>query len=161
VGPAGTRVETFTSVDRPHATSSLPTMSPSVVETSIPEAATEDPQSPGKPTQVTADKACRCTMLMSTPQNSRLLSDFEEHLDDLLRQMIAHEASADIGSPCSCNNGIRTTQCRDCTQYRSSCSKCFLEAHRCMPFHWAYVWDDDLGFFERKDFSALGGTIFL
>lgn len=30
-----------------------------------------------------------------------------------------------------------------------------------MPFHWAYVWDDKLGFFERKDFSAIGGTIYL
>ena len=52
-------------------------------------------------------------------------------------------------------------QCRDCFQYQSSCSDCFLKAHKCLPFHWAHVWDTQLGFFERKDFSALGGVIYL
>ena len=52
-------------------------------------------------------------------------------------------------------------QCHDCTQYQSSCTECFVKAHRYMPLHWAYVWDDKCGFFEWRDLSTIGGTIFL
>lgn len=94
-------------------------------------------------------------------KNSQLLEDFEGFFDSLLERIIESAADADIGSPCSCNGGIRTTQCHDCLQYRASCPECFIRAHQNNPFHWAEVWDAERGFFVKHDISALGATVSL
>ena len=99
--------------------------------------------------------------LTSIYQNSRLLEDFEDHFNDLLQLIIEHNADDDLGSPCSCGNGIRTTQCHDCTQYQITCTGCFVRGHQTNPFHWAEVWDLDRGFFVRRDISTLGAVIYL
>lgn len=89
------------------------------------------------------------------PQTSQQLREFKEAMPRLSRSILKHEVDGSIGFPCHCGQGIRSTQCNDCTGYRSSCTECFLTAHRQIPFHWARVWDDKKGFFVRRDISTL------
>ncbi|THU99408.1 hypothetical protein K435DRAFT_659064, partial [Dendrothele bispora CBS 962.96] len=56
---------------------------------------------------------------------------------------------------CACGIGRRTVQCEDCLFYEASCPDCFVARHRCMPLHWALVWDSTLGFSRRHDISTL------
>lgn len=54
---------------------------------------------------------------------------------------------------------MRNTQCRDCRQYDLSCEACWVQKHENNPFHWAHVWDAQLGYFVKHDISAVdGGT---
>ena len=78
-----------------------------------------------------------------------------------MRIVIDLHADATVGSPCACNNGVRTTQCHNCIQYETSCNDCFVKAHRNLPFHWAQVWERDRGYFTRCDLSVLGGAVHL
>lgn len=89
------------------------------------------------------------------PQTSEQLEEFREAMPRLSRLILSREADVAIGSPCHCGQGIRSTQCKDCTDYRSSCTECFITAHRERPFHWARVWDEEKGFFVRRDISTL------
>lgn len=73
--------------------------------------------------------------------------------------MLEFEADASIGTLCHCGIGTRTIQCHDCVEYEASCDLCFIKAHRNTPFHWAEVWDEKKGFFQRKDISMLGHVI--
>lgn len=66
-----------------------------------------------------------------------------------------HEADTSIGTACVCG-GIRTTQCHDCFLYEATCEACFVKGHTNVPFHWALVWNETFGYFERKDISVLG-----
>ncbi|KAJ7051625.1 hypothetical protein C8F01DRAFT_1066754 [Mycena amicta] len=91
-------------------------------------------------------------------RRAQLLDDFEQHFEEICDILLEYEADTDTGSPCSCGRPERqaTTQCRDCIGYRMACNECFVESHRCNPFHWAEVWDTAHGFFVRHDISRLG-----
>lgn len=80
---------------------------------------------------------------------------FQDALPLLSRLILAHEADPFVGTPCSCGQGLRTTQCDDCASYPTGCNECFIADHRNHPFHWARVWDSNQGFFVRKDISTL------
>lgn len=69
--------------------------------------------------------------------------------------LFSHHYNVRQGEACSCQRGARTTACHECFQYEISCEVCFLEQHLHTPFHWAHVWNDGLGFFEKKDLSRL------
>lgn len=87
-----------------------------------------------------------------------MLGDFEQEFDNIVQLLLRHHAHPLIGEPCSCKSGRnsrRNTICHDCFQSTPSCEECFIQQHRLSPFHWAHVWDFELGFFIKKDISAL------
>ncbi|KAF7329551.1 CxC2 domain-containing protein [Mycena kentingensis (nom. inval.)] len=89
-------------------------------------------------------------------RRAKLQADFEDHFEDILDALLEHEANPAATDTCSCGRGLlATTQCRDCVGYPAGCSLCFLDRHRCNPFHWAEVWDAQQGFFVRHDISKL------
>ncbi|KAJ7016505.1 hypothetical protein C8F04DRAFT_981397, partial [Mycena alexandri] len=45
----------------------------------------------------------------------------------------------------------RKVACRDCLQAELLCCQCWLNKHRTMPTHWAFVWNQDEHLFEKTD----------
>lgn len=66
---------------------------------------------------------------------------------------------ADTGLLCDCGEGPRDTRCIECHASRPTCGACFVRTHMRQPFHWAEVWNGE--FFERKDYSQIGGMVYL
>ncbi|KAJ7686283.1 hypothetical protein B0H17DRAFT_940549 [Mycena rosella] len=60
-----------------------------------------------------------------------------------------------MGTPCDCGTALCEVMCRDCTQYRGACRACFVKDHKYNYFHWAEVWDAELGFYRRHDMSLI------
>ncbi|KAJ7019172.1 hypothetical protein C8F04DRAFT_1052088 [Mycena alexandri] len=48
---------------------------------------------------------------------------------------------------------LRTVACSECLQAELLCPQCWLNKHRTMPTHWAFVWKQGERFFEKHDFS--------
>lgn len=95
--------------------------------------------------------------MLKFSQSARYLEDFMPHLSTLQECMIKHYADPKVRELCACNRGgRRTTRCHDCRQYLTSCSECFIQAHHNNPFHWADMWEEENGFFIRRDISLLG-----
>lgn len=105
-------------------------------------------------------------------QKARLLAQFELYLPAILDEMLSHymnnaacegEGNEGVsqGLPfqadlCTCGSFLRkTVQCRDCTLYESACEECYIRAHKNNPFHWAYVWDEENGLFNKFETSLL------
>lgn len=51
-------------------------------------------------------------------------------------------------------------QCRydGCFQYQTSCRDCFIDRHRCNPFHWALIWDTSKRVWTQCDISELSSN---
>ncbi|KAJ7339721.1 hypothetical protein DFH08DRAFT_1013175 [Mycena albidolilacea] len=90
-------------------------------------------------------------------QTAQLMEEYGDKFPDIIRLWVAHKSSTRVGSQCYCGNGVRNTQCRDCRQYDLSCEACWINNHRNNPFHWAYIWNPQLGFFVKHDISAVDG----
>ncbi|KAJ6591438.1 hypothetical protein B0H10DRAFT_1960764 [Mycena sp. CBHHK59/15] len=90
-------------------------------------------------------------------QTARLMAEYGDKFPDIIRLWTAHKSGARVGSPCYCGQGVRSTQCHDCRQYDLSCEACWIKNHENNPFHWAYIWKHDLGFFVKHDLSAVNG----
>ncbi|KAJ7139001.1 hypothetical protein C8R44DRAFT_867172 [Mycena epipterygia] len=92
-------------------------------------------------------------------QSAQLLDKYGDKLPNIIRFWVACKASTGVGAPCPCGNAMRNAQCRDCRQYDLSCEACWVQKHENNPFHWAHVWDAQLGYFVKHDISAVdGGT---
>lgn len=84
------------------------------------------------------------------------IDDFRSILVDLERLMFEHDHHPQLGTFCDCNSGLaRTVSCGECHQASVVCERCFIRSHRLQPFHWAMVWDEEAGFFTKKDISTL------
>ena len=88
-----------------------------------------------------------------------LLLLFRENFDAICEIVLSLEHEAGLGGPCACGAGILDTRCAECFPSTLKCRQCFINEHQNNPFHWAEVWNSR--FFERKDFSELGGTVHL
>jgi hypothetical protein len=76
--------------------------------------------------------------------------------NELQALILEHYANQSEHDTCVCRSGKCLVQCRDCCfLYPTSCVKCFIKAHRKMPFHWAYRWDYDNGHYTKQDYSHL------
>lgn len=78
----------------------------------------------------------------------------EAHIQNLIMNRYKNPYQDEI---CSCKRGLRLVRCRwdGCFQYPISCESCFVDQHRCNPFHWALVWCKEKGFWEKQDYSKL------
>lgn len=93
-------------------------------------------------------------------QTGKVIDEFEKEFDHIVQLLLRHHAHPLVGDPCDCEpkdgtKNKRNTMCRDCFQYTPSCEACFIRQHHHLPFHWAHVWDFELGFFLKKDISTL------
>ncbi|KAJ7449748.1 hypothetical protein B0H11DRAFT_1743513, partial [Mycena galericulata] len=90
---------------------------------------------------------------------ARIVAQFMDRVPYLTSKILeSDEADASMGSPCACGTptAVREVKCFNCSQAEPSCKSCFVAAHLNNPFHWAEVWDLDLGCFVRHTISALG-----
>ncbi|KAJ7236645.1 hypothetical protein C8J57DRAFT_1194304 [Mycena rebaudengoi] len=77
----------------------------------------------------------------------------------LLSLLFATESDPRIGSKCGCGLAVRLTRCVDCHDAPPTCDRCFISAHKNIPFHWVEVWNGQ--FFVRNDIHKLGTVITL
>ena len=66
-----------------------------------------------------------------------------------------HYANPFADERCGCGRDNRLVRCNDCFQHSTTCRQCFVDQHRSLLFHWALVWNIDLGHFEKRDYSSL------
>jgi hypothetical protein len=59
------------------------------------------------------------------------------------------------GCTCGVENRLQKVLCGDCLQGELLCPQCWVNKHRTMPTHWAFVWNKDERFFEKKDFCRV------
>ncbi|KAK0215692.1 hypothetical protein IW262DRAFT_1299917 [Armillaria fumosa] len=76
----------------------------------------------------------------------RVLESFVAILPWLHDLMMELEADPFVNTACTCRDGFQTTRCKDCIDYRLSCSRCFINKHTNCWNHWVQVWDEQ-GFF--------------
>ncbi|KAJ7572142.1 hypothetical protein C8J56DRAFT_1035828, partial [Mycena floridula] len=93
-------------------------------------------------------------------QTSKTLKSFMAQSKTLLDYILGLEADSALGSVCRCTKAMATVQCRDCIGYELSCEDCFINFHRHTPYHWAEVWNEQQGYFIRKDISKLHDDTF-
>jgi hypothetical protein len=61
---------------------------------------------------------------------------------------------------CGCGSGkLRLVQCQECSPYTISCTKCFIDSHRHVRWHWAHVWDPIQRIFSQVDYSEVSPAI--
>ncbi|KAJ6608362.1 hypothetical protein B0H10DRAFT_1655751, partial [Mycena sp. CBHHK59/15] len=65
--------------------------------------------------------------------------------------------SSQLHAPCACGiaSRVRKVACTDCQQAPLLCPQCWLDKHRTMPTHWAFVWNTKEQFFEKTDFCRV------
>ncbi|KAJ7025934.1 hypothetical protein C8F04DRAFT_1126812, partial [Mycena alexandri] len=101
----------------------------------------------------------------STPQSEEKAARIRKnvaHMNELkaqeeifLRILLDHHHHPQLNTLCSCGGKKRTVACNDCLQGELLCRQCWLNKHRTMPTHWAFVWNKVDKFFEKHDFSRL------
>ncbi|THU94988.1 hypothetical protein K435DRAFT_859998 [Dendrothele bispora CBS 962.96] len=129
------RISVATSSPLPLPTGASPPPSP---DTGTPETPPENKDNNSKPSQST-----------------QALQELVAILPELTNLLLMHEANVEANEECSCGRGKCLVSCQDCLFYETSCKHCFIDRHRCMPLHWARVWDLKCGFYRRHDISTL------
>ncbi|KAJ7027260.1 hypothetical protein C8F04DRAFT_1189696 [Mycena alexandri] len=81
------------------------------------------------------------------------MNEFREKEAIFLQLLLSLHYSAQVLTPCSCgiDKHVRKVACRDCLQVELLCRQCWLNKHRTMPTHWAFVWKQNECFFEKTD----------
>lgn len=70
--------------------------------------------------------------------------------------------SDQLDTPCACGRGkTRKVACRDCFQAPLVCRQCWLDNHRNIPTHWAFVWNKEEQFFEKHDLCRVKADTFI
>ncbi|KAJ7802968.1 hypothetical protein B0H13DRAFT_2389291 [Mycena leptocephala] len=58
-------------------------------------------------------------------------------------------------TPCACGKQLRSVACTECLQTELLCPQCWLNKHRTLPTHWAFIWNSDELFFKKNDFCRV------
>ncbi|KAJ6628808.1 hypothetical protein B0H10DRAFT_2209255 [Mycena sp. CBHHK59/15] len=86
------------------------------------------------------------------------------HMDELkaeeavfLRMLLGLHHHSQLLTPCACGveSRIRKVACRDCVQPELLCRQCWVNKHRTMPTHWAFIWNAQDRFFEKSEFCRV------
>ncbi|KAJ7023557.1 hypothetical protein C8F04DRAFT_1271246 [Mycena alexandri] len=83
------------------------------------------------------------------------MNELKAQEDVFLRILLDHHHHPQLNTLCLCGGKKRTVACNDCLQGELLCRQCWLNKHRTMPTHWAFVWNKVEKFFEKYDFSRL------
>ncbi len=87
------------------------------------------------------------------------VSEWEPFEATILDALFTREYAPGIGEMCECGARPADARCTECGAMRPQCQPCIEKAHKHLHLHWIDVWNGD--YFERKDLSALGHTIYL
>ncbi|KAJ6599922.1 hypothetical protein DFH09DRAFT_1504243 [Mycena vulgaris] len=86
------------------------------------------------------------------------------HMDELkaeeavfLRMLLGLHHHSQLLTPCACGveSCLRKVACRDCVQPELLCRQCWVNKHRTMPTHWAFIWNAQDRFFEKSEFCRV------
>ncbi|KAJ7683790.1 hypothetical protein B0H17DRAFT_1204924 [Mycena rosella] len=86
------------------------------------------------------------------------------HMDELraeeaafIKILLSLHYDSKVLTPCICGKAsrVRKVGCSDCLQGELLCRQCWVNKHRSMPTHWALVWNEKDGFFERHNISRV------
>ncbi|KAJ7026891.1 hypothetical protein C8F04DRAFT_1296032 [Mycena alexandri] len=90
------------------------------------------------------------------------MNDLKKKQSTFLRIMLSRHHHSQLLTPCSCGGKdqhdkflLRRVACDDCLQAELLCRQCWVNKHRTMPAHWAFVWNQAERFFEKYDFSRV------
>ncbi|KAJ6631085.1 hypothetical protein B0H10DRAFT_2207466 [Mycena sp. CBHHK59/15] len=86
------------------------------------------------------------------------------HMDELkaeeavfLQMLLGLHHHSQLLTPCACGveSRLRKVACRDCVQPELLCRQCWVNKHRTMPTHWAFIWNAQDRFFEKSEFCRV------
>ncbi|KAJ7040850.1 hypothetical protein C8F04DRAFT_1309823 [Mycena alexandri] len=131
-------------MDSPPEDSSLPLL----------DAAEETPVKPAyKATEATKEKGEG----EHIRQNVAHMNEIKAQEAVIVQILLSLHHSSQLHTPCACgvDSHLRTAACTDCKQAPLLCPQCWLNKHRTMPTHWAFIWNAQEEFFEKCDFSRV------
>ncbi|KAJ6595489.1 hypothetical protein DFH09DRAFT_1305304 [Mycena vulgaris] len=90
-------------------------------------------------------------------QNVAPINELRAEEPAFLEILLSLHYHSQLLTPCGCGKvtRLRTVACTECLQAELLCPQCWLNKHRTMPTHWAFVWKQDEGFFEKYDFCRV------
>ncbi|KAJ3765732.1 hypothetical protein FB446DRAFT_794766 [Lentinula raphanica] len=91
-------------------------------------------------------------------QHAKLLEEYADLFEPAAQLIMRKEADPRIGMRCCCNKASHEVQCLKCTQFPPLCCSCWVQAHKHQPLHWAHVWNEERGYFQRHDISTVLGS---
>ncbi|KAJ6543190.1 hypothetical protein B0H10DRAFT_2135610 [Mycena sp. CBHHK59/15] len=90
-------------------------------------------------------------------QNVAHMNELRAEEPAFLEILLSLHYHSQLLTPCGCGKAtrFRTVACTECLQAELLCPQCWLNKHRTMPTHWAFIWKQDEGFFEKYDFCRV------
>ncbi|KAJ7266425.1 hypothetical protein B0H12DRAFT_1230205 [Mycena haematopus] len=90
-------------------------------------------------------------------QNVAHMNELRAEEATFLQLILSLHYQSQVLTPCSCgiDSRVRKVTCRDCLQAELLCRQCWINKHRTMPTHWAFVWNRTDRFFEKHDFCRV------
>ncbi|KAJ7124679.1 hypothetical protein C8R43DRAFT_1076045 [Mycena crocata] len=83
------------------------------------------------------------------------MDELKSREDVFLTTLLSLHHDSLLLTRCGCGKHLRNVGCRDCLQPELLCSQCWLDKHRTLPTHWAFVWNTQERFFEKHDFCRV------
>ncbi|KAJ7019681.1 hypothetical protein C8F04DRAFT_1275979 [Mycena alexandri] len=92
-----------------------------------------------------------------TRQNVAHMNALRAKEPEFLKILLSLHHRAQLLTQCGCGKEgrLRKVACNDCIQAELLCRQCWVNKHRHMPTHWAFVWNRHDRFFEKHDFSRV------
>ncbi|KAJ6623198.1 hypothetical protein B0H10DRAFT_1944174 [Mycena sp. CBHHK59/15] len=121
------------------------------------DATEEDPGAiPAYETTTPSEKSAKIRQLIHG-QNVAHMNELRAEEATLIQILLALHYSSQVLTPCSCGieAHLRKVACRECLQAELLCRQCWVNKHRTMPTHWAFVWNKQEHFFEKHDFCRV------
>ncbi|KAJ6568128.1 hypothetical protein B0H10DRAFT_1965119 [Mycena sp. CBHHK59/15] len=90
-------------------------------------------------------------------QNVAHMNELRAEEAIFLQLILSLQYNSQVLMPCSCgiDSRLRKVACRDCLQAELLCHQCWVNKHRTMPTHWAFIWNKKDRFFEKHDFCRV------
>ncbi|KAF8146804.1 hypothetical protein K438DRAFT_2091821 [Mycena galopus ATCC 62051] len=90
-------------------------------------------------------------------QNVAHMNELRAEEAIFLQRILSLQYNSQVLTPCACgiDSRVRKVACRDCPQAELLCRQCWVNKHRMMPTHWAFIWNNKDRFFEKHDFCRV------
>jgi hypothetical protein len=90
-------------------------------------------------------------------QNVAHMNELKAEEAVFIEILLSLHYSSQLHTACACGkpSRVRKVACTDCQQAPLLCAQCWVDKHRTMPTHWAFVWNAQEQFFEKTDFCRV------
>ncbi|KAJ7830551.1 hypothetical protein B0H14DRAFT_3714972 [Mycena olivaceomarginata] len=90
-------------------------------------------------------------------QNVAHMNELRAEEPIFLKILLSLHHHTQLLTQCRCGkeSRLRKVACTECMQAELLCPQCWLNKHRNMPTHWAFVWNKEERFFEKHDFCRV------